>query len=147
MSNIPILGQGQHKPDRFDREYGTVHQRSELAQGDLHDSEILAFEQMLTKLMDRYRDRSFTLDEFEREAKERFHSLGFAIEVTWAPFTINGKLAEGALAPNITLVGRVDKTTFDHDQKVHEVTHNYLDIDTAPGVIKSDGPRETGHPH
>jgi hypothetical protein len=142
--NIPILGQGQ--PDRFDREYGAVHQRSELAQGDLHDSEILLFEQALATLMDRYSDRSFSLPEFEREAKERFHTLGFAIEVAWAPFTINGKLAEGALAPSITLVGRVDKTTFDHDQKVHEVTRNILEIDKAPGVIKSDAVRG-GHPH
>ncbi|MFD7835542.1 hypothetical protein [Streptomyces sp. NPDC059761] len=142
--NIPILGQSQ--PDRFDREYGTVHQRSELAQGDLHDSEIVVFEHTLATLMDRYKDRAFNLDEFEREAKERFHDLGFAIEVTWAPFTINGKLAEGALAPGITLIGRVDRTTFDHDQKVHEITHNVLELDQAPGVIKSSAARG-GHPH
>ncbi|MET7363323.1 hypothetical protein ABZS76_33465 [Streptomyces sp. NPDC005562] len=131
--SVPILGQNQ--PDRIDREYGAVHQRSELAQGDLHDSEILEFEQALAKLMERYGERSFTLDEFEREAKERFHGLGFAIEVAWAPFTINGQVAEGALAPNITLVGRVDRTIFDHDQKVHEVTRNLLGIDKTPGVI------------
>ncbi|WP_428957830.1 hypothetical protein [Streptomyces sp. cg35] len=137
MSNIPIIGQSQ--PDRFDREYGTVHQRSELAQGDIHDTEILAAEPVLKALMKKYETRSFKLEEFEREAKDRFHDLGFAIDVRWHPFTKNGEAVEGALAPSIELVGRVDRGAFDHDRKVHEVTRNVLELDQAPGVIKSDG--------
>lgn len=136
MSNVPILG--QNGPDRFDREYGTVHNRDETARGDIQDSEILQLEQITTKLMDRYKTRSFTLDEFEREAKDRFHDAGFAIEVAWHKFAANGKQVDGGLAPDITIVGRVEKTAFDHDQKVHEVTRNILDLDQPTGVIKSE---------
>lgn len=133
--------------DRFDREYGGVHQRSELAQGDILDSEILQLEAIFKGMQDRYRDRAFNVEEFEREAKDRCHDqLGLAIDIRWKALADGtGRIIEGAASPEIEIVGRVEKKTFDHDQKVHEVTHDIAEIGTQ-GVIKSDDAR-AGHPH
>jgi hypothetical protein len=139
MSRIPILGQSQPpQPDRFDREYGRVYHRDETAKGDLHDSEILQVETILTALQDRYSARSFLLTDYERDAKERFHKIGFAIEVAWFEFAVDGKKVEGALKPEVTIVGRVDKDEFDHDRKVQEITRNILELDQPSGIIKSE---------
>lgn len=140
MSNIPILGQGNGQPsDRFTREYGDVHARTETSRGDLLDSEVLQLESILNTLMTKYETRSFTLPEFEQEAKDRFFDAGFAIDVIWHEFTANGKKVDGGLAPSITIVGRVEKEEFDHDRKVHEVTRNILELDEPEGVITADG--------
>ncbi|MGW7100337.1 hypothetical protein [Streptomyces sp. NPDC054838] len=143
--NIPILGQNQ--PDRLDREYGGVHKRSETAQGDVHDTEILELEDLFGRMLYRYSARSFTREEFEREAKERCHKIGFAIDIRWRDEldTVTRKLT-GRKRPEIEIVGRVEKAAFDHDQKVHEVTRNVLELDHAPGTIKS-GEARGGHPH
>jgi hypothetical protein len=147
MSNIPILGQNTPQPDRFDREYGTVHKRSETAQGDVHDSEILQLEAIFADMQYRYGAKAFDVEEFTREAKERCHSLGFAIDVGWKKVVDGtGKVLEGVASPKIEIVGRVEKKGFDHDQKVHEITRDILEID-APGVIPSSEPVRGGHPH
>lgn len=147
MSNIPILGQNTPQPDRFDREFGGAHNRAELAQGDIHDSEIAALDEVLKFMSAKYQMRAFNLTEFEKEVKDRCYDLGFVVEVAWHPFLKNGVPTDG-LAPSVTVVGRATKTVFDHDQKVHEITHNFLGIPGEGGVIKSDGGvREGSHKH
>lgn len=138
MSRIPILGQNSPQPDRFDREYGGAHNREEVANGDIHDSEILALQGVVQALSAKYQMRAFSVTEFEKEAKDRCYDLGFIVDVTWHPFLANGVPSDG-LAPDITVVGRVEKTVFDHDRKVHEVTNNLLGIPGEGGVIKADG--------
>jgi hypothetical protein len=137
--------------DRFDREYGGVYQRSELAQGDILDSEILQLEAIFKDMQDRYGDRSFNVEEFEREAKDRCHDqLGLAIDIRWKALADNtGRIIEGAASPEIEIVGRVEKKErkiFDHDKKVFEVTHDIAEIGTQ-GVIKSEEAVRGGHPH
>jgi len=134
--------------DRFDREYGGVHQRQELAQGDILDSEILQLEAIFADMQYRYGAKAFSVDDFEREAKERCHSqLGLAIDIRWKGVAdATGRILEGVASPEIEIVGRVDKKTFDHDRKVHEVTHDIADLGTQ-GVIKSEEPARGGHPH
>lgn len=148
MSSIPILGQGPGQPDRFDREYGGVYRRDETAKGDLQDSELLQIETVLGTLKERYAHRSCTTDEYEQEAKERFFELGFAVDVLWYTFAKNGRKVDGGLLPEITIVGRVEKNEFDHDQKVQEITRNVLELDQPSGLIKSEaeGPLR-GHQH
>jgi hypothetical protein len=145
--SLPILGQGTSPPDRFDREFGGAYNRSELAQGDLQDSEYLVGEAIVKSLMEKYETRSFTFAEFEREAKDRFYDAGFVVDVTWHRFKKNGVLVPDGRAPQIDIVGRAEPTTFDHDRKVHEVTSNILDLPGESGVIKSSGAiAERNHP-
>ncbi len=134
--------------DRFDREYGGVHQRQELAQGDILDSEILQLEAIFKDMQDRYSARAFNADEFEREAKERVHAqLGLAVDIRWkAVADATGRIIEGVASPEIEIVGRVEKKAFDHDQKVYEITHDVAELGTG-GVIKSDDAARGGHPH
>ncbi|MCX4799675.1 hypothetical protein OG497_38110 [Streptomyces sp. NBC_01242] len=131
----------QPSPDRFDREYGEVGQRSEMAQGDILDSEILQLEAIFAKMQESYGVRAFNVEEFEREAKERVHSqLGLAIDIAWKK-VVNafGIVIEGVASPKVEVVGRVDKKIFDHDKKVFEVTHDVAGLGGPTGVIKSDG--------
>jgi hypothetical protein len=133
--------------DRLDKEYGGVYQRSAVSQGDILDSEILQLEAILKDMQERYKYRAFNVEEFENEAKERIHSqLGLAVAISWKKM-VDGKGEEivGAASPRIEIVGRVDRKTIDHDQKVHEVTRDILELGTQ-GVITSDGARG-GHPH
>lgn len=137
--------------DRFDKEYGGVYQRQELAQGDIHDSEILALEAIFKDMQDRYGARSFNVEEFEREAKDRCHDqLGLAIDIRWKALADGtGRIIEGAASPEIEIVGRVekkDRRTFDHDQKVFEVTHDIAELGTQ-GVIASQEPVRGEHTH
>lgn len=140
MSNfdIPILGEGLPVQDRFDREYGGVHNRESTARGDIQDSELLDIERVYKALGQKNGQRR-ELDAFEREIKERFHEIGFAVDVAWFEFAIDGVKQEGCFMPEISIVGRVEKTEFDHDQKVAEVTRNILELPGEGGVIKSEG--------
>jgi hypothetical protein len=134
--------------DRFDKEYGGVHQRSELAQGDILDSEILALEAIFKDMQDRYGTRAFNIEEFEQEAKDRcYDQLGLAIDIRWKALADGtGRIIEGAASPEIEIVGRVEKRVFDHDRKVHEVTRDIAELGTQ-GVIASEGAARGGHPH
>lgn len=134
-------------PDFLDREYGGVHQRSETAQGDILDSEILQLEALFESMLTRYSAKAFDKEEFEREAKERVHQLGFAITVSWqAEYDRVARCFTGRQIPDIRIAGRVEKRIFDHDQKVHEVTRDILELGTQ-GVIASEEPARGGHPH
>ncbi|MFH8483151.1 hypothetical protein [Streptomyces sp. NPDC018055] len=143
--SVPILGQSQ--PDRFDKEYGGVYDRAEVSKGDLLDSEILQLESVFAKMQDHYGAKAFDTEEFTREAKERCHTLGFAVDIRWKRVKDGtGRILDGVLSPEIEIVGRVEKQAFDQDQKVHEVTHDILGINDGPSIIKSDAARG-GHPH
>lgn len=147
----PGLRSSGPSADRFDREYGGVHQRQEMAQGDILDSEILQLEALFKDMQDRYRDRSFNIVEFEREAKDRCHDqLGLAIDIRWKALADGaGRIIEGAASPQVEIVGRVekkDRKAFDHDKKVFEVTHDIAELGTQ-GVIASEDAARGGHPH
>jgi hypothetical protein len=135
-------------PDFLDREYGGVHKRGETAQGDILDSEILQLEGIFENMLTRYSARAFNKEEFEREAKERVHTqLGLAITISWkAEWDRVAARFTGRQIPDIQIAGRVEKKIFDHDQKVHEVTRDILDLGTQ-GVIASEEPARGGHPH
>ncbi len=136
--NIPILGQTKAAPDRIERKYGDVHDRSGLAQGDILDSEIAEIGELLDFFSKRAGQRR-DYDAFQREIEDRFHKIGFAVDVSWAEFALDGVRIEGALSPLIEVCGRVDRADFDHDRKVHEITHNLLDLkDGQEGVLKAD---------
>lgn len=136
--SVPILGQDTPKPDRIDRKYGEVHNRRGLTQGDILDSEIAEIGELLNFFGQRAGQRR-NYDQFQREIEDRFHAIGFAVDVSWNEFALDGRKIEGSLTPMIEVVGRVDKTVFDHDQKVHEITNNILDLKgEQAGVIKSD---------
>lgn len=128
-------------PDRIDREYGEVGQRSEMAQGDILDSEILQLEAIFAGMQERYGAKAFNVEEFEREAKERCHSqLGLAIDIVWKKVKDGtGRIIEGVGSPLVEIVGRVEKKIFDHDRKVFEITHDVAGLGGPTGVIKSDG--------
>ncbi len=150
---IPILGQNKATPDRIERKYGEVHDRSGLAQGDILDSEIAEIGELLDFFSKRAGQRR-DYDAFTREIEDRFHKIGFAVDVSWATFALDGQRIEGALSPMIEVCGRVDRADFDHDQKVHEITNNILDIKDADGIIKADmdtvratEEAHKGHPH
>ncbi|MFF7198231.1 hypothetical protein ACFZAM_31545 [Streptomyces sp. NPDC008079] len=139
--NTPIIGEGTPPmPDRLDREYGGVHHRSGMAQGEIHDTEMAYADAILNAMIQRYSTRSFELTEFEKEAKDRIHDLGLAIEIYWKPNVVRGRTVEGSLCPVITFVGRVEKTPFDHDRQVHEVTRNVIGLKgVGEGVINTKG--------
>ena len=149
MNSIPILGQSAPQPDRFDREYGGVHDRSAVAQGDIHDSEILELEKIFADMRYRYAAKAFDLAEFDREARERCHRLGFAIDIIWKDEVEPVRHSRtGRKVPVIEIVGRTEKAVFDHDRKVHEVTRNILGLPGQEGIIKSDGAvAERPHTH
>lgn len=148
--NVPILGQNTPKPDRFEREYGAVHNRDGVARGDIQDSEYLEIEAVWKALKKRVgQHRNY--DAFDREIKDRFFKIGWAVDVIWAEYAIDGVKQDG-YQPKIEIVGRVQKTTFDHDQKVHEITSNLLEL---PGqekgqvlkANKADFEAPKGHQH
>lgn len=146
--NVPILGQPT-TVDRVDRKYGTVHNREGVARGDILDSEIGEIGELLDFFGKRAGQRR-DYDAFQREIEERFHSIGWAVDVSWSTFSLDGRRVDGSLSPMIEVVGRVDRTVFDHDQKVFEVTNNILDLKgEEAGVIKSEAPSTgcEGHKH
>jgi hypothetical protein len=42
--------------------------------------------------------------------------------------------------PEVTITDRCERKPFDHDQMVHEVTHNILGLPGQEGVIKTNTP-------
>lgn len=76
-------------------------------------------------------------NDFEREITERFAEIGFAVQVSWRHYQVDGVKQEGAL-PDVTLTGRLERHDFDHDRQVAEVTRNVLGIPGQEGVIRTD---------
>lgn len=106
---------------------------------DVYDHEIDKILAVQEKLQERARDRPRNYNDFEREIKERYEDIGFIVTVKWKNYAMNGVVQQGSALPEVDFVGRCDpKFVFDHDQQVHEVTHNILGIPGQEGVIKTD---------
>lgn len=97
---------------------------------DLNDSEILKIEEVLNKLWEKYRQRNVMVDDFPREARERFHEAGFEVKVQMYDSNV-----PGVFVPEITIIDRLEGE-FDPDKMVWEATHDVLDLGTK-GVIKT----------
>lgn len=122
-------------------EQPTSEVKVEIAEDFLpHDSEILVFSEVANKLAERYQHRVMVLEDFRKEATERFAEAGFDVDVqTWTSnvaglyvfvFQWNGRL-EGS---------------FDPDRQVYEVTEDILGVD-EPGVITPQGLRSRNKPY
>lgn len=122
--NIPIIGQTQP-------EGGFAAQDDITKTLDIHDSEILEIEKVLSMLKARTAQGSLEYDSFQREIKERFYEIGFVVDVLW----YETNMAEVKM-PEIVIKGRAQgEYVFDRDRQVHEVTNDILDLGTG-GVIK-----------
>jgi hypothetical protein len=106
---------------------------------ELYDTDVLQLEAILKDLRDRYQQQRRNYNAFELEARERFAAAGFLIDIGWYKFAAGGEVQDGAM-PEITVVGRCEAHAFDHDQQVHEVTANILELpdQDAGEVIKTD---------
>lgn len=119
---------------------------------EVHDSEIVQIEGVLERLNLIVRDhKRVSYDAFQREIIERFQDIGFIAKVAWwTGGTEDGAAIPGLLLPEITLTDRIEAHEFDHDRKVHEVTHDLLGLGEG-GVIATDPatlrPPEDGHRH
>lgn len=121
---------------------------------EVYDHEVLQIEQAKKDLEAHAQGRR-NYEDFDREIKEKFASIGFAVTVNWytAANPDNTEI-EGVLIPDITVDGRIGTDgaiaepgtfTFDHDRQVHEVTHDLLELgDEASSVIKT-GPMDSAH--
>lgn len=99
---------------------------------EIHDSEILAIEEVLLRLRERADSGGMDLGLFDQEIQERFAAIGFVTTVNW--FYTN---VEGVKIPEIVITDRTEKKDFDYDQQVAEVTRDILDLGQK-GVIASD---------
>lgn len=107
---------------------------------DLYDHEVAECERVLAALNEKSGKRT-DLEAFRQEIIERFGlakcgshgESGLAVEV---------KVYEGFEGEwysfKIVIVGRTERHSFDHDQQVHEVTNDLLDLGEK-GVIKTNG--------
>lgn len=112
---------------------------------DLYDSEVIKIEKVLDALKMRAVSRR-NYEDFDREIKEKLAEAGFVATVHW--FTAAGPdniQIPDMLMPEVTIDGRIapdggvlaaDQFTFDHEQQVHEVTNDLLEIGDG-GVIKT----------
>jgi hypothetical protein len=104
---------------------------------DLYDHEVEEILRLQLKLNDKARYGRHNFIDFEREIRERFAGIGFAVEVSWYGFSVGGQPQDGAM-PEVTVTGRTDgKHVFDPDRQVHEVTRDVLGLGEE-GVIKTD---------
>lgn len=112
---------------------------------DVYDHEVIE----INKVMDALKARSTGarhLDDFDREIKERFADIGFRVTVNWhtAAGPDNIEIPD-LYMPEVTIDGRIapdgdvlkpGEYAFDHDQQVHEVTNDLLELGEE-GVIKT----------
>jgi hypothetical protein len=130
--DVPILGQrGPVAQRRPEYSHSDAHNQSDIAHADLYDSEVIQVEKVLQRLMQRSESRR-DYDAFDREIRQRFEEIGFVVKISWWSTTM-----DDVYSPKIEVVGRTEKHEFDHDQMVHEVTNDILDIGQG-GVIKSE---------
>jgi hypothetical protein len=106
---------------------------------DLYDHEVKSIIEVQEALRQRYSGQMRSYVSFEQEARERLAEIGFTADISWYEFEVAGQRQEGAALPEITITGRVERpAAFDHDQQVHEATHNLLQIPGEEGVIPTD---------
>lgn len=121
---------------------------------NLYDHEVLQIEAVLNELTARAQSRR-EYAAFDREIKEKVAAIGFVATVNW--FTAAGPdnvPIPDMLMPEITIDGRIapdgrilapEDFAFDHNQQVHEVTHDMLGLgEEASSVIKT-GAMDTAH--
>ncbi len=99
---------------------------------DLNDSDVLKIEAVLNRLWEKYGHRNVLIDDFPKEAQERFYSEGFKVRVNMYDSNV-----PGVFVPEIIIEDRV-QGEFDPDKQVWEATHDILDLGDG-GVIKSEG--------
>lgn len=104
---------------------------------DLLDSEVDAIQKIWDRLRAKHQKSSRNYEAVEREIKDEFARIGLVASVKWFTYAVNGQRQDGAM-PEISVVGRVEKTEFDRDRQVREVTSNILGIPGQEGVIKVD---------
>ena len=114
------------------------------AEIEIHDSEIIAIEQVLNALNDRLGPgRRTVLAAFDKEVKDRFAEIGFIVQVAWWETNV-----EGVFLPEVCIADRTESHEFDYDRQVHEVTHDVLNLGEG-GVIETSPedyqPPEHGH--
>lgn len=112
---------------------------------DIHDSEILEIEGVLALLNGKARDKQrVSYEAFDREIRERFEDLGFIVQVAWWDSNV-----PGVLIPEICINDRTERKTFDHDQKVAEVTSDILGLGDKGVIHTNPGDFEVpkGHQH
>lgn len=97
---------------------------------DLTDSDVLKIERVYNDLMERFRRRSVLLNDFQKEAEDKFAQIGFKVRVDMYETNY-----PGVYMPEITIQDRYEGE-FDPDQMVYEVTKDILDLGTE-GVIDS----------
>lgn len=101
---------------------------------DVYDSDIEQIEAVRDVLRARSAGRR-DYEEFDREIKDRYAEIGFAVTVNWHTAAgPDGRQVEGTLIPVVTLDGRLDGRIFDPDRMVHEVTNDLLKLGEG-GVI------------
>lgn len=130
---IPILGSPQ-RPLEGPNNPGLT------ANCDIHDSEIAKIQEIL-EILRRRSEGSVDYDAFDREIRDRFNTIGFKVSVAWWRTNV-----EGTLIPEITITDRTERVDFDHEQKVHEIVNDVLDLGDG-GVIKYDPSQMTKHTH
>lgn len=122
MSNIPILGQTQPNHEGL------------TSRVEIHDSEVIEIERIVKILNDKAHSGRLDYDAFQREIKDRFHTLGFIVDVKW--YTTN---VDGVLVPEIDIQDRTERRQFDHDRQVHEVTNDLLELGEGGVIHTSPG--------
>lgn len=105
---------------------------------EVYDTEILQIEKVLEILRVRSERQSRNRGEFDREIKERFHGIGFIVDVKWWHTNL-----EDVKMPEVEITGRVDDkgTGMDHERLRHEITNDVLGLGQG-GVIKTGGADE-----
>lgn len=104
-----------------------------LSPGEIHDSDILEMERVYRWMVDQQHKRR-DLENFRREVIERFHQVGFVVNV----LTYNTDQPE-VYSFEVEVLRKVERKAFDYDKQVHEVVNNLLELpDQDGGWIKAD---------
>lgn len=97
---------------------------------DVYDSDLVEIAKVYKAIKARQEER--TLRDpvaLVREIQERFHAIGFVVHVLLRPDYVG---LTPTVTPEISLVGRVEPHTFDHDQMAREVRSGLLDLPDPP---------------
>lgn len=90
---------------------------------DLYDREILEIEKVLNDLK-RWETKKMVLEDFVKEAEEKFAAIGFRVNVN-----VFASDQNNTYIPEIEIVGRMKPLgEFDHEEKRHEVVNDLLDL-------------------
>jgi hypothetical protein len=97
---------------------------------EILDSEILKIETILG-ILNRKVGTSTNMEGFRQEIIDRFARIGFSVDVK--TFSTN---MPGTYSFDVQINDRIEDQEFDHDQMVHEVTNDILELGEG-GVIKT----------